>query len=106
MLFKRLKFPLLLLVVCLIAYLPISSFVFAPKNDAFVFNFPNKFFFSEAIRAGYLPAWNPYLNFGFPLYADPGFAWWQPITWLFGFIGYNAYTFSIEILFYIYLSGL
>ena len=103
---NRLKFPLLLLVICLIAYLPVSSFVFAPKNDAFVFNFPNKYFFSEALRSGYSTAWNPYLNFGFPLYADPGFAWWQPITWLFGFIGYNAYTFSIEILFYIYLSGL
>jgi hypothetical protein len=103
---NRLKFPLLLFLVCLVAYLPISSFVFAPKNDAFVFNFPNKYFFSEAIRSGYSPAWNPYLNFGFPLYADPGFAWWQPITWLFGLIGYNAYTFSIEILFYLYLSGL
>jgi hypothetical protein len=53
-----------------------------------------------------LPTWNPYLNFGFPLYADPGFAWWQPITWIFGFIGYNAYTFTLEVLLYIYISGL
>ncbi|MDQ3681994.1 MAG: YfhO family protein [Bacteroidota bacterium] len=103
---KRFRFPLLLLITCIIAYLPVSSFLFALKNDAFVYNFPNKHFFSEAIRHGYLPTWNPYLNFGFPLYADPGFAWWQPITWVFGVIGYNPYSFTIEVLVYIYISGI
>lgn len=103
---KNLLWPVALLFVCLIAYLPVSSFLFALKNDAFLYNFPNKFFFSEALHAGYLPAWNPYLNYGFPLYADPGFAWWHPLTWIFSFIGYNAYTFTIEVLLYIYISGL
>lgn len=103
---QKLKFPFLLLVVCLIAYLPLSSFLFALKNDAFAYNFPNKYFFSEALRKGYIPTWNPYLNYGFPLYADPGFAWWNPITWFFGLIGYNVYIFSIEILLYIYIAGL
>ena len=54
---------------------------------------------------GHLPLWNPYLNFGLPLYADPGFAFWEPITWLFGFIGYNIYTLTIEVLLYIWLAG-
>jgi hypothetical protein len=103
---KNLHYPALLLVVCIIAYLPLSSFLFAPKNDAYIYNFPNKFFFSECLKNGHLPTWNPYLNFGFPLYADPGFAWWHPLTWIFGLIGYNAYTFSIEILLYIYIGGL
>jgi hypothetical protein len=103
---QKFKFPFLLLIVCLIAYLPLSSFLFALKNDAFAYNFPNKYFFSEVLRNGYLPTWNPYLNYGFPLYADPGFAWWNPITWLFGLIGYNVYTFSIEVLMYIYIAGL
>jgi hypothetical protein len=103
---QKFKFPLLLLIVCLIAYLPLSSFLFALKNDAFAYNFPNKYFFSEALRNGYLPTWNPYLNYGFPLYADPGFAWWNPITWFFGIIGYNVYTFTIEVLMYIYIAGL
>ena len=104
--FTEIRIPLFLLLFCLVAYLPLSSFQFGLKNDAFIFNFPNKHFFSESIHAGALPTWNPYLNFGFPLYTDPGFAWWQPVTWIFGLIGYNAYTFTIEILFYIYLSGL
>lgn len=105
-LIKRLYYPVFLLLVCFIAYLPLSSFLFAPKNDAYIYNFPNKYFFSECLRNGHLPTWNPYLNFGFPLHADPGFAWWHPITWIFGLIGYNAYTFSIEILLYIYIGGL
>jgi hypothetical protein len=100
------KYPFALFIFLLIAYLPLSSFQFALKNDAFIYNFPNKHFFSEAIRHGYLPTWNPYLNFGFPLYADPGFAWWHPITWIFGIIGYNPYSFTIEVLAYIYISGI
>jgi hypothetical protein len=102
----RFSIPFLLFFICILAYFPLSSGLFALKNDAFAFNFPNKYFFSESLRYGYLPTWNPYLNYGFPLYADPGFAWWNPITWIFGFIGYNAYTFTIEILLYIYLGGL
>lgn len=98
--------PVALLFVCLLSYLPLSSFLFALKNDAFLYNFPNKAFFSEALHAGYLPVWNAYLNYGFPLYADPGFAWWQPLTWVFGAIGYDVYTLTLEVLFYIYLSGL
>jgi hypothetical protein len=77
------------------------------KNDAFSDNFPNKFFFTESLRSGYLPLWNPYLNFGFPVYADPGFAFWNPTTWFFGaLIGYNAYTLTLEVLSYIYLAGI
>jgi hypothetical protein len=97
--------PLVLLAFLLLAYLPLASFYSALKNDAFLYNFPNKFFFSETLRSGILPTWNPYLNFGFPLYADPGFAWWHPATWLFGLIGYNAYTFTLEVLFFIYIAG-
>jgi hypothetical protein len=102
----KLKPYLLLLVILLLAYLPLSTFHFGMKNDAFSDNFPNKFFFTEAIRSGHLPFWNPYLNFGFPIYADPGFAFWNPITWFFGaVVGYNAYTLTLEVLFYIYVAG-
>jgi hypothetical protein len=103
----KLKPYLILLVILLIAFLPVSTLYFGMKNDAFSDNFPNKFFFTEAIRSGFLPLWNPYLNFGFPIYADPGFAFWNPITWLFGaVIGYNAYTLTAEVLLFIYISGI
>lgn len=99
------KYPLLLLVFLLIAYLPLSTFLFALKNDAFIYNFPNKQFFSESLQHGSIPFWNPYLNYGFPLFADPGFAWWQPITWLFGWIGYTPYTLTIEVILYLYIAS-
>jgi hypothetical protein len=97
---------LLLLVFLLIAYLPLSSSFFALKNDALTANFPNKYFFSAALKNGYLPVWNPYINFGLPLYADPGFAFWNPITWIFGWIGYSVPILSVEMLFYIWIAGI
>lgn len=97
----------LLFVILIIAYLPVSSLYFGLKNDAFSDNFPNKFFLTEALRSGFSPIWNSYLNYGFPIYSDPGFAFWSPVTWFFGaVVGYNVYSFTIEILAYIYLSGI
>src|SRR5436305_13009828 len=102
---QQFKPYLLLLLILFIAYLPLSTFYFGMKNDAFSDNFPNKYFLSEALHAGTLPLWNPYLNFGFPIYADPGFAFWNPVTWLFAFAGYSAYTLTAAVLLYIYFAG-
>jgi hypothetical protein len=95
------------IVVALIAFLPVSSFLFFVKNDAFVGYFPSKFFMSESIHSGYLPLWNPYINFGFPQYGDMSGGFWSPITWLIAStVGYNAYTFTIELLCYICIGGI
>jgi hypothetical protein len=102
--FEKTKVYLLLLLVVLLAYLPVSSMLFALKNDALTDNFPPKFFLSAALQAGQIPIWNPYINFGLPVYADIGFAYWNPITWCFGLVGYNFYTLSAELLFYIWLG--
>lgn len=62
---------------------------------------------SESLHAGFLPLWNPYINFGIPQYADMNSGYWSPITWIIaGSVGYNAYTVTIETLFYILLGGL
>ena len=62
---------------------------------------------SESIHAGYLPLWNPYINFGIPQYGDMSSGYWSPITWLIAStVGYNAYTLTIEVLFYILLGGI
>ena len=103
---KEGKYYILLLFILLVAYLPLSTLHFAMKNDAFSDNFPDKYFLSQSLHAGIFPLWNPYMNFGFPVYADPGFAFWNPITWLFAAIGYSAYTLTIEVLLYIYLAGI
>ena len=102
-----LKTILLFIIVLIIAFLPVSTFLFFIKNDAFNNYFPPKFFMSESIHAGYLPLWNPYINFGIPQYGDMNSGYWSPITWLIAStVGYNAYTFTIEVLFYILLGGI
>lgn len=100
------KTALAFALIVFVAYLPISSMLFFLKNDAFTNYFPPKFFMSESLHAGQLPLWNPYFNFGIPQYGDMSCGYWSPITWLIAStVGYNAYSFTIEALFYIFLGG-
>jgi hypothetical protein len=102
-----LKTILFFALVLFIAYLPVSSFLFFLKNDAFTGYFPPKFFMSESIHSGHLPLWNPYINFGIPQYGDMSSGYWSPLTWLIAStVGYNAYTFTMEALLYILIGGL
>src|SRR6186997_2420368 len=103
----QLKTILFFTLVLIVAFLPVTSFLFFMKNDAFYGYFPPKFFLSESIHAGYLPLWNPYINFGIPQYGDMSSGYWSPITWLIAStVGYNAYTLTIELLFYILIGGI
>ena len=102
-----LKTILFFILLLFIAFLPVSSFLFFLKNDAFNGYFPPKFFMSESIHAGYMPLWNPYINFGIPQYADMSSGYWSPVTWLVAStIGYNAYTLTLEVLLYILIGGI
>lgn len=102
-----LKIIFFFIVILFFAFLPISSFLFFIKNDAFNGYFPPKFFMSESIHGGYLPLWNPYINFGIPQYGDMSGGYWSPMTWLIAAtVGYNAYTFTLEVLLYILLGGI
>ena len=102
-----LKTILFFTAIVIVAFLPISSFLFFLKNDAFVGYFPPKFFMSESLHAGHLPLWNPYINFGFPQYGDMSGGYWSPITWMVAAtVGYNAYTLTIELLLYILIGGI
>ncbi|MEJ7671655.1 MAG: hypothetical protein WKF59_02850 [Chitinophagaceae bacterium] len=62
---------------------------------------------SESIHDGHLPLWNPYINYGFPQYGDMSSGYWSPITWLIAStLGYNAYTFTIEVLAYLFIGAI
>jgi hypothetical protein len=90
-----------------LAFLPVSSLLFFIKNDAFTGYFPPKFFMSESLRDGYLPMWNPYINFGFPQYGDMSGGFWSPITWLIAStVGYTAYSFTLEVFLYLFIGAL
>lgn len=104
---QSIKTILAFLLILFVAYLPVSTFQFFIKNDAFSGYFPPKFFMSESLHAGYLPIWNPYINYGIPQYGDMSSGFWSPVTWLIaGTIGYNAYSFTIEVLAYILIGGI
>jgi len=89
-----------------IAYLPIFLPFFYIKNDLVSQMLPMRFFVSESLQSGYMPWWNPYVNFGIPQYGDMNGAFWNPIVWLISiFWGYNIWTITLELMFYIFLSG-
>ncbi|QNA45817.1 YfhO family protein [Lacibacter sediminis] len=102
------KFYLLgILVVFVLAYLPLNSFLFALKNDMFTGYLAPKFIMGEAIHSNQLPLWNPYISFGLPFYGDMSASYWSPLTWLIAATsGYNPYTLTIEVLLYLLLSGI
>ena len=108
MLLKSEKQSLLIcFLVVWLAYLPVTSFQFAIKNDFFRSYFPLKHFMSEALKDGIFPLWNPYLNYGFPIYGDMSLAWWNPGTWIIAcFPGYNVWTFTLEQTGYLMLAVL
>lgn len=61
---------------------------------------------SESLWAGYVPWWNPYINFGIPQHADMSGGFWNPVTWIIGgTFGYNIYTITLEALFYILVGS-
>jgi len=97
---------IILSIVFVLAFLPVLSFLFALKNDAYLGYFPPKFLLSETIKSGQFPLWNPYISFGLPFYGDMNGAYWNPITWLIaGTTGYNPYTLTLETCLYVFIGG-
>lgn len=106
---KRLTLKTILFFGCvmMLAYLPVTTFLYFLKNDAFNGYFPSRFFISETVHAKSFPWWNPYINFGLPQYGDMNAGFWSPITWLIAYaFKYNAFSFTTELIFYILISGI
>jgi hypothetical protein len=51
-------------------------------RDVFNYSYPHARFIHEACRQGFLPYWNPCLNFGEPVLANPNFLFFYPSTLL------------------------
>jgi hypothetical protein len=49
-------------------------------RDIFNYTYPHAQFIQESCRQGQLPYWNPYLNLGQPLLANPNFLFFYPYT--------------------------
>ena len=97
---------LLLLIICLLAYWPLTLGIFSVKNDAIHYFLPYRFAISEALRNGEGPFWSPYLYLGNPIQGDMQSGAWNPVVWIFSAIGrYDLTLFHYEYLLYIFLGG-
>lgn len=90
----------------LLVFAPIWFHLFSIKNDLLTGYFPVRFFFSESLKDGSIPWWNPYVNFGIPQHADLSGGFWNPVTWFISLTGgYNIYSINLEALFYVFVGG-
>ncbi len=96
-----------ILVTIAIAFFPVWSFIFSLKNDFFTQYFLQRFFIGQSISGQLFPMWNPYINYGLPVYTDMNGGFWYPLTWVNGLLsGYNAYSFTIEEVFHFAIAAI
>jgi Bacterial membrane protein YfhO len=98
---------LLLLLICLLTYWPLTFGIFSVKNDAIHYFLPYRFNISEALRNGEWPFWSPYIYLGNPILGDMQSGAWNPVVWIFSALGrYDLTLFHYETLLYIFLGGI
>ena len=98
---------LLLIIITVIAYLPVSAFIFSLKNDSLVQYLPFRYHLSESIQHGYFPFWNPYLYTGFPIHADMQGMTWNPIVLTISLLTrYNMSVLEFEVVIYLVLAAI
>lgn len=95
--FRKNKHIFILLFFVTLAYIPILSGMVSLTNDARMVTYPVFYYFSDQLSKGHIPWWHYNINLGFPLHADPGTPFWNPIFWLFVLIGKNYYVFTLFI---------
>ncbi len=103
---KRLSPYFLLLLIVVFGFWQVSFLFRALKWDMIDVVFPFRFYFSECIRSGYFPFWNPYLQTGTPFFADLQAPTYYPellFTSLFG--GYGIYTMHFWFTVYLFLAA-
>lgn len=62
-------------------------------RDVYNFSYPHAKFIHDMLRQGRLPYWDPYLDYGEPVLADPNFLFFYPSTLLLGLLPASlAYT--------------
>jgi hypothetical protein len=96
---------LFLLIIPVLAFWQVSFFSYTMKWDIMDQFFPCRFLMSESFKEHSLPLWCPYINFGYPSYADPQGGFFYPVVWLIAYLtGYTAYTISSEFVLHIVIA--
>ncbi|HUM98475.1 MAG TPA: YfhO family protein [Chitinophagaceae bacterium] len=97
----------ILLIICLLAYWPITFGIFSSKGDSLQYFLPTRYAISTAIQSGEFPFWSPWFYLGHPIYGDMQSGSWNPLVLFLSLFGkYNITTFHIEYLIYIFWGGI
>jgi hypothetical protein len=97
---------LLLVLIAIVAYWPISFMHNCLKWDMIDVVLPFRYFAGECWNEGFLPLWNPYQQMGYPIHADMQCPAWYPETIFIGLLGgYSNYTLHYLFIFYLVVGG-
>ncbi len=94
-------------ILFLIALFPIMKLQQTMKWDIVDQFYPYRDFISNQIHQLKFPSWNPYINLGYPFYADPQSALFYPITLLLCAVTkYSVSMLNIEWLLHVIICGI
>lgn len=97
---------LLLCVAVLIAFGPVAFCIRCFGGDMMNYFFPMRHFIGQSIQHGTIPLWNPYVNLGFPMQADPQSGFWYAPVWIIGLVnGYSLSGLHFEFIFHLIIAG-
>ncbi len=101
------KYQLLLLLVVILCYFPLTFFQSTLLNDDIDVALSTKYFAGECFQQGLLPLWNPYQISGFPAHADLQYTNWNVEVLLTGILfGYNYVILHLQCIIYLFLAAL
>ncbi|MCO4814711.1 MAG: YfhO family protein [Flavobacteriales bacterium] len=97
----------MLAIVSAIGFSQTTFFLNPTKWDMINCFLPWRYFIGESLQFGNLPLWNPHVNLGNPIYADPSSGAWYPFVWIIGYFkGYSVYALSFELWLHVFLGGI
>ena len=98
---------IVILAVVLLAFMVLIDASFTMKWDMMNQFLPCRYFISESLRHHSFPLWCPYINFGYPFFADPQSGVFYPVTWLLSLtLGYNAYIIGLEYVLHVAIAAI
>lgn len=97
----------ILAVISALGFSQTTFFLNPTKWDMVNCFLPWRYYIGECLQNGNLPFWNPHVNLGNPIYADPSSGAWYPFVWIIGYLkGYSVYAMSFELWLHVFLGGL
>lgn len=91
------------LVFILLAYWQIVSLQYSFKFDMVDSYLPYRYLVGESLQNKIFPFWNPYIQCGYPIYADL-MSTWSPLVLGIGLFGYNMVAIHFSMVFFMFVA--